>query len=300
MIFIDVSKHQKQIDWQRVKNAGIDGAIIRAGYGLRTIDPYFRQNIEGAIRAGIQNLGVYWFSYAYTLEMAKDEAHFCHEVIKGYKDALNIGVFYDWEYDSMNYAHKNGAFPDRGIITDMNVIFCQIIANYGYHAGYYLNYDYQKNFIDISKLKEFRKWFARYTSTPQKDCLIWQYSSKEHCDGIVGNVDMNMLIGDLEEAQNTAQPAKTVDDLAREVLAGKWGNGYERKKRLTNAGYSYSEVQAKVNEILANTQRERYVVQKGDTLTSIASKYNTTVKELVAKNNIKNPNKIYVGQILYV
>lgn len=302
-MIIDVSKHQGYIDWQRVAAAGVEGAIIRAGYGQRTRDKCFEQNIVGAISAGIKNLGVYWFSYAYTVEMARAEAITCDSIIKGYKDKLNIGVFYDWEYDSMDKAHAAGAYPDRELITEMNVVFCQMIHDMGYRAGYYLNNDYQQRFIDIKKLTAYRKWFARYCSTPQKDCLLWQYSSKERIDGINGNVDANLLIGRIDEPQEITQPepqAKTNEEIAREVIAGKWGNGYERKNRIKNAGYDYAAIQAIVNRILKEEAQRVYTVQKGDTLTSIAAKYNTTVKEIVAKNNIKNPNKIYVGQVLYV
>lgn len=302
-MIIDVSKHQGYIDWQKVAAAGVEGAIIRAGYGQKTRDKCFEQNIVGAISAGIKNLGVYWFSYAYTIEMARTEAITCDSIIKGYKDKLNIGVFYDWEYDSMDKAHAAGHYPDRDLITAMNAEFCQIISGMGYHAGYYLNYDYQQRYIDTGKLTAYRKWFARYCSTPQKNCLLWQYSSKERINGINGNVDANLLIGQLDEPQEITQPepqAKTNEDIAREVIAGKWGNGYERKNRIKNAGYDYTAIQSIVNRILKEATQTIYTVQKGDTLTGIAAKYNTTVKEIVAKNNIKNPNKIYVGQNLYV
>lgn len=302
-MIIDVSKHQGYIDWQKVAAAGVEGAIIRAGYGQKTRDKCFEQNIVGAISAGIKNLGVYWFSYAYTIEMARTEAITCDSIIKGYKDKLNLGVYFDWEYDSMDKAHAAGYYPDRDLITAMNAEFCQIIGGMGYHAGYYLNNDYKLHFIDTSKLTAYRKWFARYIKEPQKDCFLWQYTSKGHVDGIEGGVDMDILNGEIDTPQEITQPepqAKTNEDIAREVIAGKWGNGYERKNRIKNAGYDYTAIQSIVNRILKEATQTIYTVQKGDTLTGIAAKYNTTVKEIVAKNNIKNPNKIYVGQNLYV
>ena len=100
-------------------------------------------------------------------------------------------------------------------------------------------------------------------------------------------------------------PTKSIDEIAREVIAGKWGNGDDRKNRLNNAGYNYSEVQAKVNQLLkGNTspvqQKLYYVVKKGDNLTKIAKMYNTSVDKLVKLNNIKNKNLIYVNQKLRV
>lgn len=103
-------------------------------------------------------------------------------------------------------------------------------------------------------------------------------------------------------APKPATPSKTVDELAKEVIQGKWGNGQARKDALTKAGYDYSKVQARVNEILkaptkvSEPQPEYYVVVKGDNLTKIAKRYGTTVKQLVEWNNIKNPDLIYVGQ----
>lgn len=299
-MIIDVSKHQKEIDWQRVAAAGVEGAIIRAGYGQKTRDKYFEQNIVGAINAGLKYLGVYWFSYAFNVDMARTEAITCDSIIKGYKDKLNLGVYFDWEYDSMDRAHAAGYYPDRALITEMNVAFCQMIHDMGYYAGYYLNNDYRLHYIDTSKLTAYRKWFARYIKEPQKDCFMWQYTSKGHVDGIVGDVDMDILNGELTVITQPEPQAKTNDEIAREVIAGKWGNGYERKNRIKNAGYDYAAIQSIVNRILKEGNQTIYTVQKGDTLTAIAAKYNTTVKEIVAKNNIKNPNKIYVGQNLYV
>lgn len=302
MKIIDVSVHQGEIDWKKVKASGVRGAVIRAGYGKGNIDQKFTQNIEGAINAGIEFIGVYWFSYAYTSDMAKREAQFCNDVINPYKDKLNLGVFYDWEYDSMNYAKKNGAALNKDIITDMNMIFCEEMNKLGYIAGYYLNYDYSRNYINTAKLKEFRKWFAWYNLQLEEDgCFLWQYTSSSKCDGINGGVDMNELIQEIEgrsAAPKTEKKSNT--EIAKEVIEGKWGNGYTRKSRLTKAGYDYEAVQSIVNQMLNTSTQEIYIVKEGDTLSEIAEQYGTTVAELAAKNNIKNVNRIYIGQKIYV
>lgn len=93
---------------------------------------------------------------------------------------------------------------------------------------------------------------------------------------------------------------KNIDELAKEVINGKWGNGEDRKKRLTNAGYNYQEVQNRVNQILGANNKVYYTVKRGDTLSAIAKKYGTTVNQLVAWNNIKNPNLIYPNQNIRV
>ena len=92
---------------------------------------------------------------------------------------------------------------------------------------------------------------------------------------------------------------KSNEEIADEVIAGKWGSGDERKKRLTAAGYNYNEIQKLVNEKLKPTTKY-YTVTKGDTLSSIAKKHNTTVAKLLELNNIADPNKIYAGQKIRV
>lgn len=100
---------------------------------------------------------------------------------------------------------------------------------------------------------------------------------------------------------------KTVSEIADEVIAGKWGNGETRKKKLTEAGYSYTEIQTEVNKRLTGKtssssakKKTTYTVKKGDNLTAIAKKYGTTIGKLKAANNIKNANKIYIGQKLII
>lgn len=95
------------------------------------------------------------------------------------------------------------------------------------------------------------------------------------------------------------EPNKPIEEVAREVIAGEWGNGDDRKARLTAAGYDYDEVQDEVNRILAS-EPKYYVVKNGDTLSEIADEFGTTVDQLVKWNNIYNPDLIYVGQKLRV
>lgn len=247
MKVIDVSVHQGSINWIKVKAAGIEGVVIRAGYGKGNIDGRFSENLKGAKDAGIEHIGLYWFSYAYTVDMAKREAQYVHDIAKG--EDFDLGVYFDWEYDSMNYARKHGVNAGRKLITDMNKAFCERITELGYIAGYYTNQDYQTNYIDVTQLTAYRKWYAKYVSTSQSGCFMWQYSSTGKVNGINGNVDMNELVGQLEEPTITGE-LQSILDIAMEVIAGKWGSGYERKSRLKKAGYDYDAVQAKVNELM--------------------------------------------------
>lgn len=237
---IDVSHHQGKIDWNRVARSGVQGVIIRAGYGKGNTDRTFHQNIEGAINAGIPNIGVYWFSYAYNEGMARQEAEYAHRLIYNYKDRLNLGVYFDWEYDSMNYARKYNHYIDKHTVTAMNRAFCEMIQSLGYAAGYYFNEDYKKNWIDINVLACYRKWYARYSSKAKPEgAYIFQYSSTGKVDGINGYVDLDKLLAPL-----------SLVDIAHEVIEGKWGNGSTRKNKLESAGYNYREVQDMVNLLI--------------------------------------------------
>ena len=103
-------------------------------------------------------------------------------------------------------------------------------------------------------------------------------------------------------AMATSGKKKSVAVLAQEVIAGEWGTGSTRKKRLEAAGYDYDAVQKKVNEILAakNKKTITYTVKSGDTLSAIAQKYGTTVKAIAAENKISDVNVIRVGQKLKI
>ena len=209
MKIIDVSEHNGKIDFNKVKADGIEGVIIRAGYGKGNVDKTFTSNITGAIKAEL-HIGIYWFSYAFTEDMAKREARFCNDIIAPYKVNIDLPVFFDWEYDSMKYAKKNGVDADKDLITKMTKAFCEEITNCGYTAGYYLNLDYSKNYYDESQLTGYKRWFARYVKTEQTDCYLWQNSNKGTVDGIKGAVDTDVLMGEIEA--QTPEIKDQIDD----------------------------------------------------------------------------------------
>lgn len=196
MKVIDVSEHNGNIDYDKVKATGYEGVIIRAGYGRNNADKKFTRNITGAMKAGM-HIGIYWFSYAYTVDMAEKEAGYVDEAIAPYKPYLDMPVFFDWEYDSMNFAKKNGVNPDKSMITEMTRAFCEAIEGMGYVGGYYLNQDYAVNYYDESKLTSYKRWMAWYRKTDYKDCYLWQNGSTGKVPGINGNVDTDVLWGSL-------------------------------------------------------------------------------------------------------
>ena len=246
MKMIDVSYHNGNTNFDRVKSSGIDGVIIRAGYGLNTVDKKFKDNIIKASAAGL-HIGIYWFSYAFNTTQALAEARKCVATISIYKKYIDLPVFFDWEYDSMRYTKQHKVNPTKDLITSMCQVFDHEIEANGYRSGVYLNEDYRKNYIDLKKLPDAAIWYARYDYTGKLpvNAMLWQYTSKGKISGVSGNVDINQFYGNIEQI-----PTKSNQQIAIEVINGLWGNGITRKQKLTNAGYDYKEIQKIVNSIL--------------------------------------------------
>ena len=203
LIGIDVSKWNGDINWAQVKKAGIQFVVIRAGYGY-TIDKKFKRNIEGAIENNI-HIGIYWFSYARTADMAIEEARVCASVIEPYKDKIDLPVFFDFEYDSVVCARRHGVSISRTLATEMADAFCTTVKDYGYEAGIYTNLDFSNNYFTQSVLERWKVWIAQWTKTntyKKTDYVMWQYSSRGYVKGIDGYVDMNYYYGDKDDNNN--------------------------------------------------------------------------------------------------
>lgn len=295
---IDVSSWQEAINWSKVKSQ-IDFAIIRLGYGdniERQDDKYFLNNVNGCIANNIP-FGVYIYSYATNLggnSSIQSEIDHCKRLLSkiGKKPFC---VYIDMEDDSTIKLGKT-------LLTNFALEFCKQITQAGYKAGVYANQNWFQNYLNPSTIASYGYsiWCAKYSDNKpniSSNYDIWQYSASGRINGINGNVDMDTMVNNIIGQQPSK---KSIEELANEVIAGKWGNGEERKVRLTQAGYNYQEVQNRVNQILGVNNKVYYTVKSGDTLSAIAKKHGTTVNQLVAWNNIKNPNLIYPKQVLRV
>lgn len=174
---IDVSVHQGQIDWGKVKNH-IDGAIIRCGYGsdyAHQDDKRFIQNVEACIQHGIP-FGVYLYSYANTINAAKSEAAHVLRLLEPYKNDLSYPVYYDLE----EAGTENGA-------VERALVFVNIIESKGYWCGIYANQYWWRTYLK-NGLDRFTKWVAKYSDSKPSGISgtydIWQYSSKGTVPGI--------------------------------------------------------------------------------------------------------------------
>ena len=181
---IDVSRWQGDIDWQSVKNDGIDFVMVGMGRyyndGTTFLDPYFRSNVINAEKCGLK-VGVYLFSLAKTVEHAKAEAKWVLEQIDGYR--ISFPVAFDMEDESV-------ASLSTEVKTDIALVFLETIREAGYYPMMYASENWFYDGIDLTRLTKYDKWVARWregmTFNPVS---IWQYTSTGSVSGISGNVD---------------------------------------------------------------------------------------------------------------
>lgn len=182
---IDVSKWNGTIDWKKVKADGIDYVIIRGGFGNETVDPQFHSYMKGACDAGLK-IGVYWFSYATSVNKAREEATKCLETIAPYRNKITYPVFYDYEYASVDYAKKRGIKITKSLSSKMADTFLTTIKKAGYLNGIYTNKDFGDKYFYEDMLFANNLWIAQYSSacTYNKPYIMWQYTEKGKINGI--------------------------------------------------------------------------------------------------------------------
>ena len=200
---IDISTHNGNVDVKRVRNAGYKRIGIRAGYGKNNTDQKFDKNALACVNLDVPVI-LYWFSYAYTVDMAVKEAEYAVEHAKKYWRKCPIA--FDLEYDSVLYARKQGVNIDKELATKMAVAFIRKVKELGYIPVIYSNKDYLKNYFDMDKITiqcgRVYLWYARYasaiTTEERNKADIWQYTSKGRVDGINGDVDLNEFYTEFE------------------------------------------------------------------------------------------------------
>lgn len=309
---LDISSYQKGINFNAIKNAGIEFLILRAGFtGWGTGVNYNKDScFESFYNSSKQYnipVGAYWYSCADTKEKGIAEAKYMYEnCLKGKQ--FEYPIYIDVEDTHHQANNKNG-------VTDAIISFCEYLENLGYYVGIYAS-DISgfKDKMNINELTAYDKWVARYGSKPQyvTNYGMWQSSSSGKINGYNGNLDIdeaykdypniiknNGLNGYSKNNENTVVK-KDNNQIADEVIQGLWGNGTDRKTRLTQSGYDYNTIQGIVNQKLNVSRETYYIVKSGDNLTKIAKQFNTTVSKIAKDNNIANPNLIYVNQKLII
>lgn len=238
---VDLSYCQEGISFPALKQAGVKFAIIRAGFSTKK-DVTMDRFVADCKKYGIA-YGFYWYSYAMSIKQAQAEAEKCVEVIKGLSPTYP--VFFDMEEKKQ----IDGLNTDTR--TKMAIEFCERIIKAGFKPGIYANPPFMENYYDRSKIVgKYDIWLAHWTNSPDFPSkynygqTMWQWGL-DKIDGY--DIDGDICFFDYAKS---APEKKTVDELADEVIAGKWDNGAERERLLTSAGYDYNAVQKRVNEIL--------------------------------------------------
>jgi len=190
---IDVSKWNKEIDWETVAEEGVKYAIIRCGYrgsssGALVEDPYFEKNIIGAMDAGIK-VGVYFFTQAISEVEAVEEASMVLKLIKDYN--LDYPVFIDTEGAGGN---GRADFINTAQRTAVCRAFCETIESAGQDAGVYASRNWYQKQLEVEELEKYIIWLAEYADEPKYNRRydMWQYTSSGMLKGIEGRVDFNL------------------------------------------------------------------------------------------------------------
>ena len=191
---IDVSEWQGHIDWQQVKDSGVEFAIIRVGgrgmnEGALYTDDYAQSNDEGASSVGLK-VGAYIFSQAVTVEEAIEEAEFVLDQVKNWD--VQMPLVFDWEYAGEGVRTSK---MDSRTLTDMAIAFCDTIKAAGYEPMIYFGRSQSMNMMKLEELTDYPFWLAMYSpfmDYPYK-VDMWQYTCTGTVPGIFGDVDVNVM-----------------------------------------------------------------------------------------------------------
>lgn len=196
---IDVSFYNGTINWNTVKNAGVDFVIIRAGFrgwGSAAIyqDTCFAANLRGAKTAGLK-VGVYFYSTAVSKTEAIEEASIVLDWLGG--TSLDYPVYIDMEF-SGDYPNGRQDTLSPAQRVEVCQAFCETVRNSGYKPGIYMTQSFLKDEIDYNSVSNYNVWLASYTVNNQlpdfyKRYDIWQYTDNGRVAGINGAVDFNII-----------------------------------------------------------------------------------------------------------
>lgn len=190
---IDVSRYQGKIDWQKVKDAGVEFVILRAalrGYGNGQLyeDSMAQENYRGATEAGLK-VGAYIFSQAISEEEAREEAQYLLNITRDWQ--LDMPLVFDWECLAEDYRTMG---VDARALTDYTIAFCDAVKAAGRTPMIYYNPDQSYKQMYLEELTDYGFWLARYAETPDYPHKVdmWQYTNQGSVPGITGNVDINL------------------------------------------------------------------------------------------------------------
>ena len=260
---IDLSRWQKGFDIEKAKKSGVEFVILKIGGGDDGLykDSCFNDFYTQCKKIGMP-VGCYYFGHALTMEQAKKEADHFNSLVSGKQ--FEYPVFYDVEADMLKL--------DKQQLTDV----CKYVLNYleklGYWVGIYASHSSFESEVFDDELKKYSHWVARWdvekpVLSKGGETQMWQFGGETNKlrDTVINGyiVDQNYCYVDFPAKikaahkngffEEVVSTKKSNEEIAKEVISGKWGNGSERKKKLEDAGYNYKEVQTIVNNLVNGT-----------------------------------------------
>ena len=252
---IDISKWQKGINLDKAVKEGVDFVILRGAYSTgkdTCFETFYKQCKEKNIP-----VGVYHYSMATTVEEAEKEAATMLGILKGKQ--FEYPIYLDVE-------DKVQKSLGKSLLTKIIQTYLDTLEKAGYYVGIYSTYYFLSDYTHIDKLDKYDKWIAQWSKkcTSKKPFGMWQFGGETNklrsnkvagltCDQDYCYMDYPFVIkkaGLNGFGKKSSTDNKAVDELAREVIAGKWGTGINRKNRLEQAGYNYRAVQDRVNQLI--------------------------------------------------
>lgn len=257
---IDISRWQGDFNLAKAKSEGFEFVIVKGGGGDDGlyVDRKFERNYNEAKLLGMP-VGVYWFSKALSVEEAIKEAeYFYTNCLKGKQ--FELPIYIDIE-------DKSQLFLGKDKLTEITLAWLKNIEARGYWVGIYSSESYFSTYLHDERLQPYAHWVAQWS----KFCTykgnpgvlgMWQYGGETNLirsNKVAGvTCDQNIMLIDYPTEIKKAGlngfgktiTKKSNTEIAKEVIQGKWGNGAERRNKLEKAGYSYSDVQKIVNEMM--------------------------------------------------
>lgn len=199
---VDVSKHNGNIDWNKVKEAGMEFAFIRIvyrGYGTKGTllqDERAIENLKNAKAAGLK-VGAYVFSQSLNETETLEEAEFAVKILNDNNIILDLPLVYDPETIRTDIARTD--YTTGETFTNNSIVFCEYVKSKGITPAIYSNMVWEDYYFDMSKLKDYEIWYADYEDFPQTPYryTYWQFSERGKVSGITddgGYVDLNIMI----------------------------------------------------------------------------------------------------------
>lgn len=311
---IDVSEWQGEIDWEEVKNSGIQIVYIRASEGNNYIDPYAIRNYNGAKENGIK-VGFYHYLTARNEAEAVEQARFFVSVIKGLSVDCRLAMDFE-SFDGL----------DKSEINAISVTFLEEVERLSEKETIIYSDAYNgANTFSKSLARKYPIWVADYGVEEPADgnWEVWegfQYSDEGRIEGILTRVDRDYFTSGVLLSDTNPIPKDTINNpetKTRTIIVER-GDTLSQIAMEYNTSYEYL---AKINNIpnpnliyvgqrivvpilenneIHDTSHRLYIVECGNTLTGISREFGVSIESIVRLNDIANPNLIYVGQILRI